>query len=205
MIDAAQDYINLEGFHSLVMYIRKSLDTTNLSITAVHHALTRLPISLVFTANYDNLLERAYQDAGIPTQVVVGDDMIPYMSREPGTVNIIKLYGDLGLEKTLVLARQQYDSFFLRRQQLLKLLETELARSNMLYLGWSHSDPHFNLIFGEMLARFRQNMRRGYAVMFGVSKPQQREMKRKNIRLVELPPGADINTRLAGWLEDLIS
>src|SRR6476620_5439673 len=95
LIDAAQAYINQEGLHSLVMFLKRRLDTTGKAPTAAHRALTRLPISLVFTANYDNLLERAYQEAGISAQVVVRDDSIPYMRREPGSVNIVKLYGDL--------------------------------------------------------------------------------------------------------------
>jgi hypothetical protein len=203
LVDAAQAYINQEGLHSLVMFLKRRLDTIGKSPTAAHHALTRLPISLVFTANYDNLLERAYQGAGIPAQVVVRDDSIPYMRRDPGSVNIVKLYGDLEQENTLVLARQQYESFFLQRPQMLKLFETELARSNMLYLGWSHSDPHFNLMFGEMLARYGQNLRAGYAVMFDVSPAQQRELARKQIRLVDIPSEGDLTAQLASWLEGL--
>ena len=42
---------------------------------------------------------------------------------------------------------------------MIKLLETELARSETLYLGWSENDPHFKLVFGELLSRFGQMMR----------------------------------------------
>jgi hypothetical protein len=204
LIDAAQAYINREGLHSLVMFLKNRLDTTGISPNAAHQALTRLPISAVFTANYDNLLERAYRQARIPIQVVMRDDSIPYMRRDPGSVNIVKLYGDLEQENTLVLARQQYESFFLQRPQMLKLLETELARSNMLYLGWSHSDPHFNLLFGELLSRYGQNLRAGYAVMFDVSDAQQRELERKQIRLVHIPSDGDLTAGLAEWLNGLV-
>jgi hypothetical protein len=203
LIDAAQAYINREGLHSLVMFLKWRLDTTGKSITAAHRALTRLPIPLVFTANYDNLLERAYLEAGIPAQVVVRDDAIPFMRRDPGAVNIVKLYGDLDQVDTLVLTREQYERFFLERPQLVKLLETELARSNMLYLGWSHTDQHFNLMFGETLARFGQNLRAGYAAMFGVSEPQQRELERKQIRVVPIPTEGDLTANLVAWLEKL--
>lgn len=203
LIDAAQAYINQEGLHSLVMFLKQRLDTTGKVPTAAHHALTRLPISLVFTANYDNLLERAYQESGRPAQVIVRDGSIPYMRRDPGAVNIIKLYGDLEQEDTLVLARQQYENFFLQRPQMIKLLETELARSSMLYLGWSHSDPHFNLVFGELLARYGGNARLGYAVMFDVSPEQQRELERKHLRWVMFPSGGDRTAQLTAWLESL--
>jgi hypothetical protein len=205
LIDAAQAYINQEGLHSFVIFLKNRLDTTRRSPTAIHRALTRLPVNMIFTANYDNLLERAYQEAGIPAQVVVRDESIPFMRRSPGAVNIIKLYGDLEQESTLVLARQQYEAFFLQRPQMIKLFETELARSNMLYLGWSHSDPHFNLVFGEMLSRYKQNIRAGYAVMFDVNPAQRQELERKQIHLVEMQPNGDINSQISEWLESLLA
>jgi len=203
LIDAAQAYINEEGLHSLVMYLKDRLDTTGRLPTAAHRALVRLPLSLVFTANYDNLLERAYQEAGIRTQVVVRDRSIPFMRQDDGSVNIVKLYGDLDQEDTIVLARQQFESFFLERPEMVKLLEIELARSNMLYLGWSHTDPHFNLVFGETLSRYGQNLRAGYAVMFDVSPAQQRELERKQIHQVQLAQQGDLTSRVANWLEGL--
>jgi hypothetical protein len=81
LIDAAQAYINREGLHSLLSFIKRRLDTTGKSLSAAHRALAQLPISLIFTANYDDLLERAYRDAGKRIQVVVRDNSIPYMLR----------------------------------------------------------------------------------------------------------------------------
>lgn len=204
LIDAAQIYINQEGLHSLVMFLKNRLDTTGKSPTEAHRALAQLPISLVFTANYDNLLERAFMEAGRPTQVVVRGSSIPYMRREPGSVNIVKLYGDLEQEDTITLARQQYETFFIQRPQMVKLLEIELARSNMLYLGWSHSDPHFNLVFGDTLSRYGQNLRMGYAVMFDVSAAQERELERKQIRVIRISSQGDLTANIANWLNRLV-
>ena len=78
-----------------------------------------------------------------------------------------------------------------------------MARSDTLYLGWSGSDPYFKLVFGELLSRFGQMMRPGYAVMFDVTDDQRDELRRKQIRLVELPAG-DRTAQLAGWLESLV-
>lgn len=203
LIEAAQAYINERGLHSLVMFLKERLDTTSQSLTAAHHALARLPISLVLTANYDDLLERAYREAGKRVQIVVQDKDIPFMRRDPDAVNIIKLYGDLNQPDTIVLAREQYEGFFLKRSQMIKLLETELGRSDVLYLGWSHTDPHFNLVFGELLSRFGDFMRPGYAVMFDLPEARRKELARKRIRLVQLDPPGDRTEQLAAWLSSL--
>ena len=203
LIEAAQAYVNERGLHSLVMFLKERLDTSARSPTAAHQALARLPISLVLTANYDDLLERAYRDAGKRVQTVVQDADIPFMRREPDAVNIVKLYGDLDRPDTIVLAREQYEAFFLRRPQMIKLLETELARSDLLYLGWSHTDPHFNLVFGELLSRFKEFMRSGYAVMFDLPEAGRKELDRKRIHLVQFEPDSDRTVQLAAWLEGL--
>jgi hypothetical protein len=203
LIDAAQNYINQEGLHSLIAFLKDRLDTTNKKISPAHQALARLPISMVFTANYDDLLERAYREAGKRVQLVVSDKALPFLRRDPGIVNIVKLYGDLDQPETIVLARQQYEQYFLQRPQMIKLLETELARSILLYLGWSHTDPHFNLVFGEMLSHFGQFLQSGYAVMFDVPQNQQIELERKHIHLVELPSTSDRTIKLTEWLDRL--
>jgi len=73
----------------------------------------------------------------------------------------------------------------------------------MLYLGWSHTDPHFNLVFGEILSRFRKFIRTGYAVMFDVPEDERLELERKHVRLVELPSEGDRTFQLAEWLNKL--
>lgn len=204
LVEAAQVYINKQGLFDLVRHLKDRLDTTGVRPSDAHTALARLPITTVFTANYDDLLEQAYRDAGKRILVVVQDADIPFMRRDPGSVNIIKLYGDLDRPDSIVLARQQYESFFLQRPQMVKLLEIAVGQSTVFYLGWSHTDPHFNLVFGEMLARFGSLIRPGYAVMFDVNDNQRREMERKHIRAVELPTG-DRTAELARWLSSLTS
>jgi hypothetical protein len=72
-------------------------------------------------------------------------------------------------------------------------------------LGWSHTDPHYNLIFGEMLSRFERFMRPGYSVIFDVSEAKQRELQRKQIQLIDLGGVLNRTEQLATWLTKLAS
>ena len=75
-----------------------------------------------------------------------------------------------------------------------------------MYCTWAgFSDPHFNLVFGQELARNDPFMRPGYAVMFNVPEHQKEELNRKNIQLVKLPGPGDRTERLAAWLDSLMS
>ena len=203
LINAAQYFVNKENLHALIAFLKDRLDTSDKEPTSAHLSLARLPISTVFTANYDDLLERAFRQAGKRVNLIVKDESLPFLSRDPNVVNLIKLYGDLDQPETIVLAREQYDSFFLDRPQMIKMLENELTRSDMLYLGWSHSDPHFNLVFGEILTRFKKFLRTSYAVMFDVPENERLELERKQIRLVGFPSGGDPTLQLTEWLNSL--
>lgn len=199
----AQTYVNQEGLHSLISVLKDRLDTTGIEPTAAHRALARLPVNLVFTANYDNLLERAFREAGKRVEVVVNDGDVLFMQRGKDRVNVVKLYGDLNQPRTIVLAQSQGERFFQDRPALVSLLETELARSSLLYLGWSHADPYFNLVIGQMLERYQDMMRPGYAAMFDVPEAEAAELRRKQIRVAYLPPGPDKTAQLATWLTGL--
>ncbi len=204
LIEAAQVYVNRQGLFGLISHLKERLDTTGVQPTAAHRALAALPISLVFTANFDNLLERAFRDAGKRVEMVARDSSIPFLRRGPGVVNIVKLYGDLDQPDTIVLTRDQCGAYPMQRSHTIGLVQNALATSDMLYLGWGGADPdpYFDQLFGRLLSSFGQMMRPGYAVLFDVTGAQRDELRRKQIRLVELPTG-DRTGQLAAWLAGL--
>ncbi len=180
----------------------EKLDTSKVSPSAAHRALAQLPVSLIFTANYDDLLKETFERAGKRVNIVTRDSYIPFMGRGEDEVNIIKLYGDLRQPDTLVLARQQFEAYLRDRPQTIKLLETELARSTALYIGWSHSDPFFSLILGQLLDRMQGFERRGYATLFNLTQSQAQDLEeRKKIRLLSLSPERDEAAQLAVLFE----
>lgn len=204
LIDAAQAYVNRRGLHSLISHLKQRLDTTRVPPSAAHHALARLPVSLVFTANLDDLLERAFREAGRQVEVVTRDSFIPFMGRGPGTVNIVKLYGSLDQPDTVVLTKEQSGAYPTQRPHTIRLVQHALATSDMLYLGWggANPDPYFEQIFGQLRSSLGELMHPGYAVAFGVTEAQREDFRRRQIRLVELPDDDPV-ARLAAWLESL--
>jgi hypothetical protein len=204
LIDAAQAYVNRRGLFGLISHLKQRLDTTRVRPSAAHHALARLPVSLVFTANLDDLLERAFREAGRQVEVVARDSSIPFLGRGPGTVNVVKLYGDLGQPDTVVLTKEQSGAYPTQRPHTIGLVQHALATTDMLYLGWggANPDPYFDQLFGQLLSSLGEMMHPGYAVVFAVTEHQREDFRRRQIRLVELPDD-DPAARLAGWLESL--
>ena len=59
MLKAAQYYENRLGRHALISHLRDQLDTTGIEPSQNHDLITQLPVNIVFTTNFADLLERA--------------------------------------------------------------------------------------------------------------------------------------------------
>jgi len=57
LLKVAQYYENRLGRRALISYPRDRLDTTGVKPTENHDLLVRLPVNIVFTTNFDDLLE----------------------------------------------------------------------------------------------------------------------------------------------------
>lgn len=208
LIDIAQAYADQHGVNHLVALLRERLDVAA-APSAAHTALATLPVDLIFCASHDDLLERALRSAGRRTISVVRDGDIPFMRRAAGAVNVVKLFGDLNQPDTLVITRRQHDRYLLDRPQLVKLLETELGRSTLLYLGWQRDEPQFARLYGEVLARYGSLARRGYAAIFDPPPGLVEELRRSNVQPLSLPgsqaglAAAEVTAGLAAWLQAL--
>ncbi|MCL4519169.1 MAG: SIR2 family protein, partial [Thaumarchaeota archaeon] len=110
LLDALQRYENVNGRHALITKFRNSLDTTTNPPTAVHEAIVRLGVHTIFTTNYDNLIERAYRNAGEKVHVVVEDASIPFVSAE--STQVIKLCGDLERPSSLIITKVDFSTYF---------------------------------------------------------------------------------------------
>lgn len=207
LLTIVQGYANANGVNHLVGLLRDTWGAGTTAPSAAHTVLAAMPVSMVFSAGYDDLVERALRAAGRRVVTVVRDGDIPFMGTGPGVVNVVKLFGDSSQPDTLVITRQQHERYLLDRPQLVKLLETELGRSTLLYLGWEQGEPQFARLYGEVLARYGSMARRGYAAVLKESPAQAEELRRINVQPMQLPgDGAgDTTAGLAALLQALLA
>ena len=176
-------YVNRQGLQSLISYLKDRLDTTGKQPTAAHRVLARLPIALVASPPTSTTFWSCVPRRRQRVEIVVKDTAIPFMRHDPNSVNIVKLYGTRTNRTPSCSPASSTTAFFLQRPQMVKLLEIELAHSDTLYLGWSGTDPYFQMIFGESsgplrpddATRLRRHVRR--------DRRERAELVRRQIRL----------------------
>ena len=100
-------------------FIRNALDTAGKSPSAFHHGVVALVkehgIGTIITTAYDNLLEVAFQQAGVGINRVVRGSDVSFIRQERPT--LIKLYGDAQQPETLVVTDRDHSQLLRDRDK----------------------------------------------------------------------------------------
>ncbi|WP_406490491.1 SIR2 family protein [Streptomyces sp. NBC_01604] len=122
----------------LAGYFEPEDDEDDKGPTAAHRAIARLvkrgSVKVILTTNFDRLMERALQEAGISPQVVRRPDEIdPMMPLPHSKITVIKLHGDYAdLDQ-----RNTVDELETYPQAQQQLLDRVLDEYGLVVCGWS--------------------------------------------------------------------
>lgn len=112
----------------------------------------------IFTTNYDDAIERAYDlTANVqqkPVSFALTRELFAYDSRFD--VPIYHLHGSLFSKNkpSLILTGSDYVTFRESRRMLFDLLKQEFATATVLYLGYSNRDPNWDTVLSEVRSEF---------------------------------------------------
>ena len=158
--------------------------------TLAHYLLLSLPLKIIITTNYDNLLERAL--AGLkhyPTRVLRQED-VPHTGSGLG-VHVVKLHGDAAHPDEIVITRDDYDEFFQRRPAMALLLEGLLLNRTFFFVGYGLKDPNFRQVYSRITRMLAEASRPAYATTFetagGAGAYLTRQWANKRLNLIGVP------------------
>jgi hypothetical protein len=121
--------------------------------SASHVELVNLGAPLVYTTNYDELLERTYDGLGEPFSPVA----IPkHIARGGRTLpEVVKYHGDLQFESTLVLTESSYfDRLDFESPMDIKFRADVLGHS-VLFIGYGRNDVNVRIIWHRLMRMLR--------------------------------------------------
>ena len=151
-IDCAELFREKVGLANYYDFLRKQFatredDSTRLTLS--HHALTRLPVSTIFTTNFDELIELAFRSHDQDVRVSSTPSEFNAHRRERDFVHLVKLNGSIDRPATTILCRMDFAQARKVRIEMLTHLSHELKSCTFLFVGFSLSDPNFTLIHDE--------------------------------------------------------
>jgi tetratricopeptide (TPR) repeat protein len=162
-LDLPQWYVEARGRAALEGHLVRIFDTPA-APTSLQQILACFPWDVVFTTNYDRLLEQALTAQGREVDVVVEDTQVGRVAERSRTT-LVKMHGCVSRPHSLVVTREDYDAYDLRHPATITYLQSLLSTRTFLFVGFSLRDPNFRNIYRivqQVLGSFR---RYAYAIL----------------------------------------
>jgi hypothetical protein len=117
--------------------------------TETHALIASLPIHTIWTTNYDDLLERAYEADGKRADVKRHVEEINF-TRGRSDVTVYKMHGDKTRVAEAVLAKDDYETYHPKRELFSIALRGDLTQKTFLFVGVSFTDPNLAYILNRV-------------------------------------------------------
>ena len=180
------EYAELQLKSSLYQYIKEKFSITNrldiqekLKNSKIYRNIMKLNFPLIYTTNYDHLIEE-YLDFGKHKYNKV-TNIEDIKEADPRELRIVKFHGDIEDEKMIVLSESQYFKRMDFQSFLDVMLQADMLQYHVLFLGYSMSDINIKLLLYLARKRWENRERPMQAYIFTATPNEiQKEVFKKN-------------------------
>jgi hypothetical protein len=200
------------GKGALIDRLRKILNVAGCSPSSILTTLAELPIRLVVTTNYDELMEEAYRGAKTPQEPLVvpqplrgfkpaeqtrwARELAAVLPKDPSPRQrderpiVYKIHGSLGDKSgQLIVSEEDYIEFLdtlgrNRKGGVPTLIQDLVVQSHLLFLGYSLEDWDFRTLWKGLVERVpREQERMSFAIQKDPSLFWERFWQKKNVTI----------------------
>lgn len=221
-INYERDLVSIAQFHvnenrNRTKINRKILEefTEDAKETENHKIIARLPISSIWTTNYDELLEKSFikENKIVDAKYTVSQLLTTKPKRD---VVIYKMHGDVNHPNSAIITKEQYEQYHQTHEPFINALSGELTTKTFLFVGFSFTDPNLDYVLSRLNYRFREEQRQHYCfvkrpVLGDYENPDQasldyntkkqlliiNDLKRYGIKSLKIDNYSDITTILS--------
>jgi hypothetical protein len=155
-------------------------------LTPSHHELVALPVRDLFTTNYDSLIELAFAREGRELAVSTTPAEFLRVAVDHPDTHLVKLHGTWERPDEIVLTRDDYARSRLERGEMFRHVAQTARFSSFLFIGFSLSDPNFNLIRDEARTVMGDAMPTSYLVQQRVDPVMREYLQSLDVKVIEL-------------------
>lgn len=186
--EIAQLYEDEQGRHALVQFLLRRYEALGGDEPQELHRLVAGLASwrVLVTTCLDGRLERAFEEAIRPLDVVVGTLDVAFEESE--RTQLYKLRGSLARPDSLVLTEDDYEVFFENQTTISVVLQAYLARKTILFLGYSLDDTAFRRLYRKVTGPLDSYARRSFLVSETLSPAASRWSKRHGVQVIQTDP-----------------
>jgi hypothetical protein len=199
-MEARRDYLMLAEFARTTLgawgytQLLKKVFGRPLPSTRVHRLIAGTDYRGIITTNYDRLLETTITKVRNWSPNTFTTDGIAAMGEAlfNPELFIYKLHGDIISPASIVLSERDYDRMILRNPHVRSFLFGAVLNHTLLFVGYSLSDPDFNLLLRELTLMFENYVPRHYALLPNSGAfDREHLLARMNIKVIPYDPADD--------------
>lgn len=192
--------------------IRTILNDENVDISqsTPHLLLAQLGAPIIYTTNYDRLIERTYDFLSIPYHTVVSTaDIIK--SVEGGEVQIVKFHGSLETADSIILTESDYYERLEFVTPIDIKLRADILGKSILFMGYSFSDFNIRYLWfklRKMMQGLDTNLRPdSYILLFEPDQISRVLLENMGIIPIDIScfPGNNNSEQLSAFLEEVLT
>lgn len=173
-----------------------------------HAALVDMQLPLIYTTNYDRIIERAFEMKRAKYYAVADLDDIANVPPGEAT-QVVKLHGTFDRDASMVLTETSYFDRLEFESPIDIKMRADVLGKTLLFLGYSLNDINIRYMLyklSKMRKRARREARRypsAYLTTFGSNEIQRTLLAEWDIAIIDLDP-VDKTASLATFLESLL-
>lgn len=158
----AQYYVEERGGRGdLNQILVEHYNNLNVKISESHRILTRLPIQIYWTTNFDNLIEQALIEYGkTPDIKKTQDDLSINLPKRDAIV--YKMHGDIALASDTVLTKHEYEDYNKSRELFSNAFKADFISRTFLFIGFSFTDPNLDYLISRIRTTVGTNKKPDY-------------------------------------------
>jgi hypothetical protein len=164
LVSLAQFHVNFRGGRDRINQLLIDEFLEDVQQTPTHHLITSLPINTIWTTNYDDLLETAFQHNR--KRVDVKRRASDFATTRRNTdVTVYKMHGDKTDPVEAILTKDDYETYSDKRELFTIALKGDLTKKTFLFVGFSFTDPNVMYLLGRIKQLLSTNSRKHYCIL----------------------------------------
>ncbi len=195
-LQLAEYYVAVKGaIGPLRSILDRSFDPTDEQIksSVAHTALVQMNLPVIYTTNYDNIIEKSFELLNKPVCAIVNIDDIS--SAPDNATQIVKFHGTFSDDESLVLTESNYFERLSFESALDIKLRADMLGKCLLFIGYSLDDVNVRYMLYKLF-KLRQQVRNSrtrslpsaYLTTFGSGEIQKTLLAQWNVTIIELDP-----------------
>ena len=195
-LQLAEYYVAVKGsIGPLRSIMDKSFDPSDESIrsSAVHTALTAMKLPVIYTTNYDRIIEKSFELAGLQVCTIANIDDIS--SAPADATQVVKFHGTFSDDASLVLTESSYFDRLAFESAIDIKLRADMLGKCLLFIGYSLDDINVRYMLYKLF-KLRQQVKNNtskrtpsaYLTTFGSGEIQKTLLAQWNVSIIELDP-----------------